>query len=242
VVSVSDEPWAKTSDTVLGSPSRGAILTATKHLKAGPTPKDGGVVRLVPIAQTDAALVASLKGRETGAPELFFDRYGAYVERLIVRVIGLDPEVPDLIHEVFARALEGIHGLRESSALKGWIGSIALFTARIFLRNRRTRRRWLSFLAPHDLPEMAATIAAPEVSETLKRTYAVLDTLPTDERIAFALRFVDGMELAHIAEIAGVSLATIKRRLGRAQELFWAAADRDPLLREHIADERTRNR
>jgi RNA polymerase sigma-70 factor (ECF subfamily) len=216
-------------------------LTATKHLRAGPTLKDGGVVRLLPVAHTDAALVAALKGREAGASALLFDRYGAYVERLVVRVVGLDPEVPDLIHEVFARALEGIHGLRESSALKGWIGSIALFTARVFLRNRRTRRRWLRFLAPHDLPEMAATIVSPEVSETLKRTYAILDALPTDERIAFALRFVDGMELTQIAEIAGVSLATIKRRLGRARELFWDAAGKDPLLREHIADERVRN-
>jgi RNA polymerase sigma-70 factor (ECF subfamily) len=216
-------------------------LTATKHLKAGHALPDG-VVRLLPVAYSDAVLVVSLQAGEAGASELLFDRYGAYVELLIVRVVGLDPEVPDLIQEVFARALEGIRGLRESAALKGWIGSIALFTARAFLRNRRTRRRWLSFLAPHDLPETAATIASPEVSETLRRTYAVLDALPADERIAFALRFVEGMELAHIAEMADVSLSTIKRRLVRAQELFWDAAGKDPLLREHIADERTRTR
>ena len=216
-------------------------MTAIKHLKGGHALPDG-VVRLLPVAYTDAVLVASLKAREPGASELLFDRYGGYVERLIVRVVGLDPEVPDLINEVFARALEGIEGLQQSSALKGWIGSIALFTARVFLRNRRTRRRWLSLFAPHDLPEMAATIVSHEVSETLKRTYAVLDALPADERIAFALRFVEGMELAEIAEMAGVSLSTIKRRLVRAQELFWDAAGKDSLLREHMADERMRNR
>jgi RNA polymerase sigma-70 factor, ECF subfamily len=216
-------------------------LTATKNLKAGRALQDG-VVRRLPVAYTDGALVVSLRAREAGASEMLFDRYGPYVERLIVRVVGLDPEVPDLIHEVFARALEGIHGLRESSALKGWIGSIALFTARVFLRNRRVRRRWLRFLPPYDVPETAATIALPEVSQTLKRTYAVLDALPADQRIAFALRFVEGMELTEIAEMAGVSLATIKRRLSSAQQLFWDAARRDPLLREHIADERSRHR
>jgi RNA polymerase sigma-70 factor, ECF subfamily len=220
---------------------RGATLSATKNLKAGQASGDG-VVRRLPVAYTDGALVVSLRAREVGASEMLFDRYGPYVERLIVRVIGLDPEVPDLIHEVFARALEGIHGLRESTALKGWIGSIALFTARVFLRNRRTRRRWLRFLAPNDLPETAATVALPEVSQTLKHTYAVLDALPADERIAFALRFVDGMDLTEIAQIAGVSLSTIKRRLIRAHRLFWDAARRDPLLLEHMADERTRRR
>ncbi|MDP9151084.1 MAG: sigma-70 family RNA polymerase sigma factor [Myxococcota bacterium] len=196
-----------------------------------------GVVHLLPLARTDAALVASLKLRELGSADLLFERYGGYVERLVVRVLGIDSEVPDIINEVFARTLENVDNLRDPAAFKGWIGSIAIFTARVFLRRRRTRRRWLRFVSPEELPEMAATNALPEVSQVLKRTYVVLDTLPADERIAFALRFVDGMELTAIAEVVGVSLATVKRRLGRAQQLFAAAAQRDPLLREHLAEE-----
>jgi RNA polymerase sigma-70 factor (ECF subfamily) len=155
------------------------------------------------------------------------------VERLVVRAMGLDPEVPDLINEVFARALEGVRGLRQSSALKGWIGSVALFTARRFLRSRRTRRRWVSAFSLDEVPETAATVASPEVSQTLVRTYAVLDALPADERIAFALRFVDGMELHEVAQVTRVSLATVKRRLVRAQQIFWDRARQDPILREH---------
>jgi RNA polymerase sigma-70 factor, ECF subfamily len=231
-----DEPWAETSDTVVSSNEEGPNLTAPKYRRTSHGSQDG-VVRLLPVIKTDAALVASLRAGEPGASDMLFDRYGAYVELLIVRVVGLDPEVPDLINEVFARTLSGLKGLRESSALKGWIGSIALFTARVFLRNRRTRRRWLRFRSPDELPETVAIVALPEVSQTLKRTYAVLDTLPTDERIAFALRFVEEMELTEIAQIARVSLATIKRRLSRAQRLFREAVLRDPLLREHVAQD-----
>lgn len=210
-------------------------MTAKLH-KAGLSPSRG-VVRLLPLATSDASLVASLRAQEPGASELLFDRYGPYVERLVVRVVGFDAEVPDLINEVFARALEGVKGLRESSALKGWIGSIAIFSARVFLRNRRTRRRWLSFQPePRDLPERAATTATPEVSQALARAYVVLDRLPAEERIAFALRFVEGMQLAEIAEVAGVSLATVKRRLVKAQRLFWDAARGDPLLRDHAPE------
>jgi RNA polymerase sigma-70 factor (ECF subfamily) len=182
---------------------------------------------------TDAALAVALKAHAPGSAELLFDRYGPYVERLIVRTVGMDPEVPDLIHEVFARALEGIRKLRESCALKGWIGSVALFTARGFLRSRRTRRRWLSVFSSDEVPEPVAVVASPEVSRTLTRTYAILDGLPTDERITFALRMIDGMELLEIAEVSGVSLATVKRRITRAQRLFWDRARRDPMLREH---------
>jgi RNA polymerase sigma-70 factor (ECF subfamily) len=213
----------------------GQILTPAIDRKPGAAVRHA-VVRLFP-PLTDAALVKALQARESGSAELLFDRYGPYVERLIVRTVGLDPEVPDLIQEVFARALEGIRSVRESWALKGWIGSVALFTARAFLRSRRVRRRWISVFSSDEVPEPAAVVASPEVSRTLARTYAILDTLPTDERIAFALRVIDRMELTEISEVTGVSLATAKRRIARAQQLFWERARRDPLLREHAPQE-----
>jgi RNA polymerase sigma-70 factor (ECF subfamily) len=190
-------------------------------------------MQLFPPTMTDAALVESLKAQEPGSAELLFKRYGPHVERVIVCAVGFDPEVPDLMHEAFARALEGIRSLQEPWALRGWIGSVARFTALGFLRGRRIRRRWLSTSSSDEVPEPAAVLASPEVSRTLAHTYAVLDALPTDESTAFSLRVIEGMALTQIAEVAGVSLATVKRRIARAQRLFWQRARRDPMLREH---------
>lgn len=198
-------------------------------------PAAGGEVRFLPLPPGDAALVAAVRAGQRGAWAALFDRYGAYVERLIVRVVRLDSEVPDLIHEVFARALEGIDQLKEPTALKGWLGSITLFTARAWIRKRGSRRRWLNFTAPDELPEVPANSASPEVSETLERVYALLDGMPVDERIAFSLRFIDGMGLAEIAEVAGVSLSTVKRRVSRAEHSFLRRASKDALLCERVA-------
>lgn len=192
--------------------------------------------RVAATGPSDALLVAALRAGRGDAQRLLFERYGDYVERLIVRVLGLDAEVPDLINEVFARAFERIDSLSAPSALKGWIGSIALFTARAFLRDRRSRRRFLGFFAPEELPEVPVTGAPAEVSLALFRTYQVLEQFPADERIAFALRFMDGMGLSEIAEMTQVSLGTVKRRLTRAEERFVSAAGRDPLLRERMAN------
>jgi RNA polymerase sigma-70 factor (ECF subfamily) len=54
------------------------------------------------------------------------------------------------------------------------------------------------------------------VSE-LKGVYALLDRLPTEQRIALVLRRVEGMELAEIATAMKLSLATVKRRLVLAE-------------------------
>ena len=51
---------------------------------------------------------------------------------------------------------------------------------------------------------------------------------------AFALRFVDGMELTEVAAACETSLATIKRRLARAGARFEAAARRQPVLEEWL--------
>lgn len=196
-------------------------------------PPTEGVVRPFP-ALTDTALVAAIRAGRPDAGELLFERYGEYVERLIVRVLGMDPEVPDLINEVFARAFERIDQLEKAAALKGWLGSIACFTARSCLRERRSRRRFLGFFAPEELPEVPFSGAPVECSLALLRTYEVLDRLPPDERIAFALRFVDGMSLSEVAEVMRVSIGTVKRRLTRGRERFVRAARRDPLLRELV--------
>jgi RNA polymerase sigma-70 factor (ECF subfamily) len=185
---------------------------------------------------SDAALVVALRDGRVDAPSLLFERYGSYVERLIVRVLGLDSEVPDLINEVFARALERIEQLDEPSALKSWLGSVALFTAKGCLRDRKSRRRFLGFFAPEELPEVPVMPASAEVSLALVRTYQVLDTFPAEERIAFALRFIDGMGLGEIAAMMGLSVGTIKRRLTKAEARFVALAQREPLLRERLQE------
>jgi RNA polymerase sigma-70 factor (ECF subfamily) len=194
------------------------------------------VVRPFPVVVSDAALVAGLRAGRAEAADQLFERYGDYVERLIVRVLGLDAEVPDLINEVFARALERVEQIEDATALKGWLGSIAIFTARTFLRDRRSRRRFLGFFAPEELPEVPVRSAPVECSLALSRTYEVLGTLAPDERIAFALRFIEGMSLGEVAEVMGVSLGTVKRRLSRGQEQFMRSAGRDPLLRELVGN------
>jgi RNA polymerase sigma-70 factor (ECF subfamily) len=103
------------------------------------------------------------------------------------------------------------------------------------LRDRRSRRRFLGFFAPEELPEVPVPAAPAEASAALLRTYQVLSTFPPDERIAFALRFIDGMGLSEIVEVMGLSIGTVKRRLTKAQDRFVRAAERDPLLRERIA-------
>jgi RNA polymerase sigma-70 factor (ECF subfamily) len=193
---------------------------------------NSGVARL-PLPESDEALVAALLENQPGAAATLFDRYAVHVRRVLARVLGPDPDQLDLVQDVFVTALESIGKLEDPRALRAWLAQIAVFSARTRIR-RRTRWRFLRFMPSEELPEPALEAVDYEGSEALRAVYRALAKLDADDRIAFALRFIDGMELSDVATVCQVSLATIKRRLGRAQSAFRQAAHPEPALAEWL--------
>jgi RNA polymerase sigma-70 factor (ECF subfamily) len=177
-------------------------------------------------------LVHNGQGDQAAASELV-RRYGPYVERVLARILGVDGELPDLLHDVFVNALDSIDSLKNPSMLKEWLRGVTVFVARGCLRRRR-RRQWLVFRRSEDLPDVPSDLMPSDAGDALARTYRALAKLPADERIVFALRFVAEMELTEVAQACQVSLATIKRRLERAQTRFTAVGRQDPVLKEWI--------
>jgi RNA polymerase sigma-70 factor (ECF subfamily) len=182
----------------------------------------------------DRALVAALRHGDRAARVALVQRYGAMVERMVTGALGIDVETPDVIQDVFVAVFEGLSNLKDPSALRSWIATLAVFTARGKIRRRR-RWRWISFLAPEDLPEIPVAGPQGESREAVRATYAILATFPADERIAFSLRFISEMQLTEVAAACKVSLATIKRRLTRAEKRFVAAAGENAALSERLA-------
>lgn len=192
-------------------------------------------LRLVPggdAGPDDAELVAGVRRGETWARDALFDRYAPLVERTLRRVLGREvhTDLADLIHDAFVKTLESIERLREPEALPGFIRAIAANVACNAIRARRARR-WLRFWEPAAIPDVPAPDVDPAVRDAYTRTYAALDRLGARERTTFALRHIEGLELAEVAEACGVSLATVKRILRRAEERFVAIANGDPVLR-----------
>jgi RNA polymerase sigma-70 factor, ECF subfamily len=86
------------------------------------------------------------------------------------------------------------------------------------IRRRRLLRR-LGFRGPDPiaLERVVAASAPPDIAAELRAIYGVIDGFPTDERVTVLLRRVEQLSLEEIAERTNVSLATVKRRLRRAE-------------------------
>lgn len=182
------------------------------------------------------SLVRGVRARESGALAELHDRFAGSVLRILRRILGPDHELEDLHHDVFVRALRSIDELREPAALPGWLHAIAVHTAQAAIERRARCRRWVLSFAPSALPEPEPSDpgAGQDAREALRAAYGVLDQLPTDERVAFALRYFDGMDLSEVAQACRVSLATIKRRLSRAEQSFRTLARQVPALAVYL--------
>jgi RNA polymerase sigma-70 factor (ECF subfamily) len=204
-------------------------MALPREMRPGAHTLNGGAVAY----NDDAQLVAALHRGDPVARTVLVQRYEPLVERLVAGALGIDSEISDVIQDVFVGVFEGIRSLKDASALRSWIATLAVFTARGRIRRRR-RWRWIRFLAPEDVPEVPVAGPQGETHEAVRATYRVLDTLPDDERMAFSLRFISEMQLTEVAEACRVSLATVKRRLARAEKRFVEAAKEHPSLRERL--------
>jgi RNA polymerase sigma-70 factor, ECF subfamily len=180
---------------------------------------------------SDAALVLAARAGEAWAQEALFRRHAPMVNGLAFRLMGRDSDVDDLVQDAFVTAFARLNALDDPQAFAAWLGSIVVRTAgkvirrRVLLERLGLRRR----REPVDIDAVATRVAGPDVAAELRRIYERLERLPAEQRIAFLLRRVEGMDLQEIATTTGVSLATAKRRIAAAQQAVERWADRERL-------------
>ncbi len=188
-------------------------------------PEPRGVVFL----GDDGALVAGVRAGNGLAMAALYDRYVGDVRRILMHTLGPRLDLADLVQDVFVNVLTSVHSLREPEALRGWLFQVTVHTARKHLRSR-SRRWWLSLWPEGDEVETQPAVMLEEnASDAVQATFAILGRMAPEDRLVFSLRYVSGLGPTEMAEACETSLSTLKRRLARAEQRFYAEA------REHAA-------
>lgn len=172
----------------------------------------------------DEGLVALAAGGDMRAAETLYRRHVPYALNLAARIAGSTTDVEDVVHDAFLRALQRLDSLRNPAAFRTWLGSIVVHGMRSRLRREKFRRmlglRETRGAQPIEIEQIASPTASPAVRAELAQLYALVRTLPADDRIAWTLRCIEGHELAEAAALADCSLATVKRRIARVQKFI----------------------
>ena len=89
--------------------------------------------------ETDAQLVARCRAGDEDAWRELVDRFSRYVYAIAVQGFRLgEADAEDVFQEVFARAYERLHGLRDDEAIRPWLAQL---TRRLCIDARRASSR-----------------------------------------------------------------------------------------------------
>jgi len=159
---------------------------------------------------------AEAEGEPLPDIDTLFRRYARYVGSVALRILGRESDVDDVVQDVFLDAHRGLSSLRDPGAVRAWLARLTVRKARRVLRRRRLMRA-LGLDTQPDYGLVVDPAATPEQRVLLVEIYRLMDAMPSEERLAWSLRYLEGETLERVAELCGCSLATAKRRIRAAR-------------------------
>ena len=173
------------------------------------TPSDDG---------DDAVLAMRAANADVAAFEQLYRRHHRRVHGVIVRLVGqASARAEDLTQETFVRAWQALPGFRHESAVSTWLHRLAVNTALMELRSRRSRPLQDEDEDTFDQLSTPDTAGHAVLGRDLERAVA---TLPPRARAVLVLHDVEGWKHAEIATELGMAVGSSKAQLHRARSLL----------------------
>ncbi len=157
-------------------------------------------------ATVDARIISGLvRAAQAGDRTAFgtlYERYARFVHGVLLANADRE-EVPDLVQDVFLRALRQLPTLRDPCVFGGWLATLARNEARMHHRSEKPTEA-LSDAYPSSEPRGSdATLWLDDVLGALR-------ALPERYREPLTLRLVEGMGGEDIAQALGLTHGTVR--------------------------------
>lgn len=174
---------------------------------------------------------AARRGDEERFAELV-RRYSGSMHRVVARMLGDDEEAWDVVQMAWLRAWQRLERYDPRWKFSTWVHRIATNLAIDVLRARSSRERahanggavWLRPAPSAGRP--GALVEERDVERILRD---LVDTLSPQQRAAFILREVEGLDTAEVARVLGCSAVTVRNHVFQARRtLRRAMAERYP--------------
>lgn len=190
----------------------------TERIVDGVEPAPSAKIVELPVRQlSDADLVRAHQRGERNAFERLYRRHGPAVFRLAYRIVGNESAAEDALHDGLVQAFERLHQLARPEAFGGWFRTIVVNACRKQLARRRRGRVFRRQGEDDLILELESREADALTHASLRQAADAIRRLPADEQLCWILRHLEGYSLAECAEAADCSLATVKRRVARAE-------------------------
>jgi RNA polymerase sigma-70 factor (ECF subfamily) len=181
----------------------------------------------------DAHIMTRVASGDREAVGVLYDRYGATLLPVALRILGNRADAEDVLHDAFVTLPQRA---RHYSAERGSVAAWLVILVRNLSIDRTRRRSVRQASAEGILPELTPGPGDPEavfdLAKKRERVRRALALLPEAQRLTLQTAFFEGLSYPEISARDGVSLGTVKSRAARA-----LAALRTALASEGLADD-----
>ena len=165
----------------------------------------------------DGRLVKNVLAGDQASFSALVARHTTMVRAVIFSMVGASPSVDDLAQEAFLRSFKYLASLSDHANYGGWLCGI---TRRVCLDFLRSNRRPIVSLdeiqeAGADFPESHDCDL-----ELKNEVHEAVLNMPAELRQVVLMRYVDRHSYERMAELLGVSRATVSSRLIQAKKLL----------------------
>ncbi|SEL69589.1 RNA polymerase sigma-70 factor, ECF subfamily [Pseudoxanthomonas sp. GM95] len=169
-------------------------------------------------ADADLDQARAAASGDTRAFEALYRKHAGRVHGVIVRLVGAHgARAEDLTQETFVRVWRALPEFRFESALSTWLHKMAVNTALMELRSRRSGPRWEDEADNDDIAMVDPRAHGPALGMDLERAVA---TLPPRARAVLVLHDVEGWKHEEISVSLGMAIGSSKAQLHRARQLL----------------------
>jgi RNA polymerase sigma-70 factor (ECF subfamily) len=168
-----------------------------------------------PAEITDAELIRAIQRGDEGALATLYDRYGAILFGLVVRIVNSRPEAEDVLQQVFMQVWNRAADFDETRGKAfSWLVTLARSRSIDRIRSLGVRARAVETANQSEakvaFPTGEAAVFRSEQREMIR---GVLAELPEDQREVLLLAYFEGLTQVEIAERLNTPLGTIKTRM-----------------------------
>ncbi len=169
-------------------------------------------------AGDDAVLAMRAANADVAAFEQLYRRHHRRVHGVIMRIVGhASARAEDLTQEAFVRAWQALPSFRHDSSVSTWLHRLAVNTALMELRSRRSRPQQDEDEDSFEQLSTPDTAGNAVLGRDLERAVA---TLPPRARAVLVLHDVEGWKHQEIAHQLGMAVGSSKAQLHRARGLL----------------------
>lgn len=179
------------------------------------------------VSDEQLAAQAAREGSDGVAFTALIDRYREKVWRVCWRLMGTQHDAEDAAQEVFVRLFFERGKFAGLSSYSTWLHGVAIRTCLTLRRSRGRRRKreepGTDEQMANEADSSSQAMAAVDASQDIHK---LLQGLDEEDRALVLMRFAEGHDYDHLAEMFGTTAGACRMRISRIRERLAAKAGR----------------